>query len=85
MQFHELLHGEDGVWLLSVSFESGCGQRFVSEYDWTVTGSSTVDRSIGAKAPMHSTVFLERVTSQYSLVPLAGYYEKLTGIPTTND
>jgi len=83
--FRERLHDADGMWLLSVSFQSACGRGFVSEYDWTLTGNDLVNRSIGEGSRLNSRIFLKEIASRYSLAPEAGYYDKLGGIPSTHD
>jgi hypothetical protein len=94
IEVHERIAQADGGWTLTVSFYSSCGKKFRSEYTRTIPKSDEVDRLIAPRSaatgsngsPLtslpRSDVFMNKVVTDYSLVPSNGTDDSGIGQPS---
>ena len=94
---HERVEHTDGDWTLIMSFYSACGHKFRSEYSRTLPGNPEIDKQIAPRptAPGSSTnaapslwrsdVFMNKIVSEYTLVPSNGQDDLAEGSPAEHD
>jgi hypothetical protein len=92
IEVHERIDGAEGNWTLIVSLYSSCGRKFRSEYSRTLPGSPELDRLIeprtGADGRMglfRSDAFMNKVVSDYTMVPSEGHDESDEGQPSEHE
>lgn len=80
-------------WTLTVSFDSACNRRFRSEYSRSLAASPEVNRQInpatpvinGQPAPYRSSVFMNKVVSEYTMVLSNGQNDSNAGSPSEHE
>jgi hypothetical protein len=88
IQVHQRIENPEGHWIMTVSFYSDCSHKFRSEYSHSLPGGPEIDRLIlpapntqsataqsattNTPGPYRSDVFLNKVITDYSLVPSNG-------------
>jgi hypothetical protein len=97
VEIHERMDGGEGNWTLIVSIYSACGHKFRSEYSRTLPGSTELEDLIiphqtnpdgtvtPTSGPFRSDVFMNRVVTNYSLVPSQGHDDSPTGLPSEHN
>jgi len=92
IEVHERIDGAEGNWTLIVSFYSSCGHKFRSEYSRTLPGGPELDRLIeprtgtdGRLRPFRSDAFMNKIVSDYSMVPSEGHDEPADGNPSEHE
>jgi hypothetical protein len=97
VEIHERIKKGDGDWTLIVSLYSACGHKFRSEYTRTIAGGPDVDRLIAPRATTsagnaspasglwRSDIFMNRMVSDYSLVPSNGRDDSADGSPSEHN
>ena len=89
----ERIERGDGNWTLTVSLYSACGKKFRSEYRRTLPGSAEVDRLIlprataqgDAASVWRSDVFMNKIVTEYALVPSDGRDESHDCLLSSHD
>ena len=96
VEMHErLLHG-DGNWTLIVSFYSACGRKFRSEYSRSFEESPEIDALVTRKPAsggnsgsedglLRSDTFMNKVVSEYRMVPSLGTDVAAEGMASEHD
>jgi hypothetical protein len=90
---HESIERGDGNWTLRVTMYSACGHKYRSEYVRTLPSTPELERQIlprandprGGAAPWRSDVFMNKVITDYQLVPSNGRYDSAVGNPSEHD
>jgi hypothetical protein len=84
-------------WTLTVSFDSSCGRRFRSEYSRTLAATPEIDREINPppsksdgqiavqQAPYRSSVFMNKLVSEYTMVLSNGQSDSKAGSPSEHE
>ena len=86
VQVNERIESAGGNWTLILSFYSSCGKRYRSEYSRTIPGSPEIDKLIAphvtapggsssqtpSQGVWRSDVFMNKIVSEYALVPSNG-------------
>jgi hypothetical protein len=92
VEIHERMVRSEGKWTLIVSLYSACGRRYRSEYTRTLPASAELDRLIlkqstaaGQSPVWHSDVFMNKVVSEYTMVPSNGRDDAVEGNPSEHD
>ena len=87
IEVHERMEGSAGsAWTLTLSFYSSCGRKFRSEYSRSLPGSPELDRLIeprkgsdGRMSLFRSDAFMNKVVSDYTMVPSEGHDDSAEG------
>jgi hypothetical protein len=94
VEVHERIDHADGHWTYVVSLYSACGHQFRSEYFRTIAGSPEIDRMMAPRAsgaadhgdsPWRSDLFMNKMVSEYSMVPAEGHDESTFGSPAVHN
>jgi hypothetical protein len=94
VEVHERLDHSDGNWTLTVSLYSACGRKFRSEYTRTLPADPETDRLItklsppgptGQPAPWRSDTFMNKVVTEYSMIPSNGHDDSTRGSPSEHN
>ncbi|HEY9128066.1 MAG TPA: hypothetical protein VIM62_13115 [Acidobacteriaceae bacterium] len=84
-------------WTLTVSFDSSCSRRFRSEYSRTLASTPEIDRQINpapakadgqistAASPYRSSVFMNKMVSDYTMVLSNGQSDSSAGSPSEHE
>jgi len=97
VEIHERIDGGEGNWTLIVSIYSACGRKYRSEYSRTIPGGPEIDKLIlphqknpdgsviSTSGPLRSDVFMNKIVSEYTLLPSGGHDESPQGQPAEHD
>jgi hypothetical protein len=97
VEIHERIDSSEGNWTVIVSIYSACGHKYRSEYSRTLPGSPDIDKLIlphqtnpdgtvkPTTGPFLSDIFMNKVVSNYSLVPSQGHDDSPTGLPSEHN
>jgi hypothetical protein len=97
IEVHERMQNTDNGWTLIVSLYSSCSRKFRSEYSRTLPHTPEVDKLITPQPPSpngnpgvtpalwRSDVFMNKIVSEYSLIPSNGHDESPEGSPAEHN
>ena len=85
VEIHERMNLSQGKWTLTVSFYSACGHKYRSEYERSIDDSPEVEKLIAPRPseqgkpgrpgvdPWRSDLFMNKLVSEYTMVPADGH------------
>jgi hypothetical protein len=93
VEVHERLLNAEGKWTLIVSLYSSCGRHYRSEYTRTFDSTPEIEHFLnrrvpgphGELGPLRSDVFMNKVVSEYTMVPSNGQNDSSLGVPSEHD
>ncbi len=100
VETHERILRNDGNWTLVISFYSTCARKYRSEYSRTLLATPEIDKLITPRPqnstnpdgtptqgpqPWRSDVFMNKVVTQYTLLPSNGHDDSIEGSPSDHN
>jgi hypothetical protein len=94
IEVHERLLNAEGKWTLILSLYSSCSHRFRSQYTRTFESTPEIEFFLHRRAPgipantqtpLRSDIFMNKVVSEYTIIPSNGHDDSPLGVPADHD